>query len=170
MARIVKGGLHPRGEGDLFPIFRRDLEEAQGVEDVGGGIERKLLAPVMGLVEGMLRQDMGRIHHHDGGEVPGGRGRDDRPPKAILDEERKASAMIEVGMGQKNRRDLLRIEAEGLAVLVAHVVVSLKHPAVHEKLMASGTDLVAGARHAPGRSVKSDLHGFSLRVIFSGQV
>jgi hypothetical protein len=80
----------------------------------------------------LLLVQMRRVEQHQPRKVARGRGADDLTAKPALHQERNASAMVEMGMGQQQHVDIGGVEAEIVGVLLVQLPPALEHAAIHE--------------------------------------
>jgi hypothetical protein len=78
------------------------------------------------------------IEQHELDQLGRGGGQVDRPGVALLDHDRQVAAVVEVGVGDEEGVERLRIEAERDPVADGLVGAALEHPAVDEDLRPRG--------------------------------
>ena len=123
--RLGDVGVAAVGDGDHLP---------QRLVHVGVGVER--LDPRLGVVAGdvevggVLLLDLGAVGEHDAEQVAGRRGAVDRPGEPLADERRQVAAVVDVGVAEHDRVDLVRVEREVGVALPGLLAAALVQPAV----------------------------------------
>ena len=164
---IDEGGANARRNIDGLIVFGRAPEEVHAVEGVEHRIQGLDPLPVVmamgaglpaGLVLGLFFLQMGRIEHHQPGQLPGsGRG-DDLALEPPPGQQGDATTVIQMGMGQQQVVDLRRVETEGLGILLGQLPPTLEHAAVDEDALAVAFDEMAGAGDFVIGAVEGDFH------------
>ena len=85
---------------------------------------------------GVFLLQPGRIEHHQPRQLAGGAGGDDLAAEAALGEQRQPAAMVEMGVGEQHHVDRLRIEAEGLGVVLGELAAALEQAAIDQDALA----------------------------------
>ncbi len=129
---------------------REQRERRPGVghgEERDFGVGARTAFPGVSLfLEGrVLLLDMAGVEKNDPGHVGGGLGRHDAPGEAVPDEERQASAVVQVGVGQQAGVDVPGRHGKRLPVAVEEGPL-LVEPAIDEQPRAAGFEQGAGAR------------------------
>jgi len=75
---------------------------------------------------------VGRIHEQDLAQLRRGQSTEDPSPEAVSDQLRDPSAVVDVGVGEKEGRDLFRTKSPSLSVQRFHLLSALKKAAVNE--------------------------------------
>ena len=101
---------------------------------------------------------MGGVEHHQPRQLARRAGGDDLAAEAALVKQRDAPAMVEMGVGQQQRVDRRRVEAERRRVFVVEVAAALEEAAVDENALAAGLDEMARAGDVAIGAVEGDLH------------
>src|SRR4051812_3046483 len=130
----------PVGNSDHEILYRDRI--AQRVERLAFGRYPTLSLQI--LVVFLL--NVGGIGQHDGTEVSAGRGGVDRSVEALLDQERKPPAMVDVGVAQNHGVDPASVERELHVQSVAFRPVTLEQAAVEQDPGPGGFEQV----HRPG--------------------
>ena len=110
------------------------------------------------LALGELLVQVSRVEQHERRQLDGPGGRVDRARVAGLDEQRQATAMVEVRMGQHDRVELRRIEPERDPVPDRLVGAALEHPTIDQDLRSIGGDEELRAGDGGGPTEEVDLH------------
>ncbi len=122
------------------------LEEPHRLESVTPGEERARIgvAAVALLLReaGLFFLQGAGIFEHQAGERAGRLGAVDRAAVALCHEARQEAGVVEVGVGEDDRVDLLRPERERAPVALLELLVALEEAAVDEQ--ASVAELEAG--------------------------
>ena len=66
--------------------------------------------------------------------------------------------MIDVGVGQQDGSDGLRVESQATILMLGLLAATLKQPAIHQDVTAGDLDEMATASDRPRRAVKRELH------------
>ena len=66
--------------------------------------------------------------------------------------------MVEMGVGEQHHVDGLRVEAEGLAVVLGKLAAPLEHAAIDQDALACRFDQVTGAGDGAVGAVERDFH------------
>jgi len=121
------------------------LDEGQGPLGVLGGIEGNLVVGTAAafllmafFLEGrVFFLDLGGVHKDDRQEIGGGRSRQDRSRKSVADKPGDEAAVVEVGMGQKQKVYFIRRTGkdsnsfpEGAFLVKAAIHENVQSPAV----------------------------------------
>src|SRR5258708_25452274 len=85
-----------------------------------------------GLALGELLMELARIEQDQGGQLDRSGRRVNGPPIPLLDEERKQSAVVEMGVGQEHRIQAGRIERERNPVANGFIWAALEHAAIDQ--------------------------------------
>ena len=86
--------------------------------------------------------DHRRVHEHGGAQVASGAGHVDGAGKAVFDQHRQSSAVIDVGVRQDNGVDLARIETQVLVLLNRFAAAPLHQAAIQEDRSVFGAHQV----------------------------
>ena len=122
---------------------------------VGCGVQR--LDPRLGVVAGDVQVgrvfllNLGRVGEHDPEQVAGRRGAVDRPVETLADERRQVAAVVDVGVAEDDRVDLVRVEREVAVPLPGFLAAALVQPAVEQDLVVADFEQVHGPGDAAGR-------------------
>ena len=98
------------------------------------------------------------VEQHDLDELRGCAGQVDRSIEAVAHDDRQQAAVIEVGVGDEDRVEVLRLEAERDAVPDHLVGAALEHPAVDEDPGARGRQQEARSRDGRRAAEEGELH------------
>lgn len=131
-----------------------------GGQGVGFGIERlerflpgAVAAAVAAFGIGFL--DAPGISQHRAQQVGSRGGAPDPPFESLRDQARQQAGMVDMGVGQDHRVDLLRIEGKVLAIQGFQAARSLEQAAIDQHPRAAQRELHARTCHGPRRSVES---------------
>jgi len=102
----------------------------------GDGVGVTLLPARLAL--GELLVELARVEEDEAGQLDRPGGGVDGASVAVLDEEREEAAMVEMGVGQQDGVELLRVVRERDPVADRFVGAALEHPAVDEDLRPFG--------------------------------
>ena len=163
MPRLDGADGDPGSHARRFVAAKRLVEGLQPfhvrllVERIQQGLSHSLPAAVLPLDVRPLQ--VGRVSQDQVGEVDRGRRRVNRPGVARLGEERQPAGMVEVGVGQHDRVELLEGAFLRDTVIVFNVACALEQSQVHQAVGIAGLHQVRGPRDlAAPRTVHRDLH------------
>ena len=161
MAGVAKADLEAGVDFKDFvlPDRREEREAPFGVLD---RVERGLAGPAPPAVSsalplGFRLLHVRRVEQQDLSQFHGRSACVDFAPEAVADEFGKSSAVVDVGVGEKDGGNLRRIEAPWAAVLKLHFASALEQAAV-DQVFLSVIEQKTRAGDTPGRSQASDLH------------
>jgi hypothetical protein len=137
MSGVVKGRGHPWGDFEQVAVSRA-LESSNHLADVIGivkGSDASLSLPLFPLIDvaAVTDLDMSRIFQHEFRQVGGGSGEVHFPGKTVFLEHRQGAGMVDVGMGQQDGTDRMRIEAQVLVLAKRLLSAPLKEPAIQQQ-------------------------------------
>jgi hypothetical protein len=118
------------------------------------GIRLTVAPAVMGVMLGKSR----RIFQKYLAEFDGSVMSVDRASKPPADKQRQASGMIDMAVAEDDGVYFLRFEGKWLAVEGFRFTAALHKAAVEKNRVSPCPENMAGAGHAPGRSVKFNFH------------
>ena len=156
MSGVVEGGANPLGQFHRLAVRHMASKTLETVEHIQRGVQRLHLG---GAAVSLPRQfalavlrllllQAGGVEQHQSRQLERWRGADDLTLETALDQQRNASAVVEMGVGQQQVVDAGGIEAEGGRVLFIEFPPALVHAAVDENPLAGAFDHVAGAGDA----------------------
>ena len=138
MARVSKARLDPRLYLQyIIPLHRVEIFEA-GLR-IFRCIERCDPSPALPLILPALPfrihfLDVSRIQKHDLAQFRGGRRGDNPALESVMNQLGNLSAVVDMGVGQKQGVDALWIKSPGIPVSTFHLFSALKKTAVHKDL------------------------------------
>src|SRR5690606_27240084 len=109
---------------------------------------------------GILFLDMCRIHQHYLQQVAGGIGSIDRAAVAFGNQARQQTAMVDMGMGDNDSRQVLGIEGERTAVAVFVTIIVMVSALLHtafeqDQFFVVSLYQITGTGHLPGCAQKT---------------
>ena len=119
-----------------------------------------LLAPDLALRELLL--ELARVEQDEGRQLDRALRRPDRSREAGLDDVRDQAAVVEVGMGQQDRVDRLRVVGQRNPVADRLVRAALEHPAIDQDRGPVGGQQILRTGHGRGRPEELEVHPRSL--------
>jgi hypothetical protein len=117
-----------------------------------------VLALPAGLALGEFLLEPPRIKQDQLGELAGPVRRDDRPPEALVDDVRDEPAVVEVSVGEEDRVEGGRVEAERDAVADGLARAALEHAAVDEDACTLRDEQELGSGNCGRTPEKVNLH------------
>ena len=145
---------HASRDVDLLAVgHRHDLLER--LLHVGVRVER--LHPRLGVVAGdvevrrVLFLDLGGVGEHHAQQVARRRRAVDRPVEPLADERRQVAAVVDVGVAEDDRVDLVRVKREVAVALPGFLAAALVQPAVEQDLVVADFEQVHRPGDAAGR-------------------
>ena len=159
VAGIVERKVHAVGDLDRVAVGDRleEIGRLPRILDGVGGFELSLL-PSIDLLDVPLL-DVGGVLEHHGGQVGGGGRGEDRAVIPGADEGGQGTGVVDVGMGEDDGVDVLRLEPQVPVSTEAFLAPALEEAAVEKDPGTADLDDVAAPGHAAGRAVKGELHG-----------
>ena len=150
-----------QGRKGLF--IGADLEQGDRLVHILPGVQRHRaqVPPAKILLAFPLRLhllNVGAVLEHDLQQVPRGRGRVDLSAETLLDHAGKQSGVIDVGVGDQEKIDLVGAVDIHVPVPFFDLRVALVHAAVHGEAVAAGFQDEARSRDRPRRAHKLDFH------------
>ena len=154
-------------EADLYTLAQlEDLSVLLGIEELEGllrvcqGVEGLYLLPagplsLLVLPLGIALLNMSGVSEHDGQQLGGEPGGIDGPGKALLDQQRNAAGVVDMGVGDQNIVDVAGGKIQGVVIVL---VPALLETAVDQDLPAVDFQTVAAAGDRVGRAKKRKLH------------
>ena len=103
--------------------------------------------------------DMPRIAQHDVGQVRRRRGGEDRTFIALFDQVGQIAAMIQMGVGEDDRVEVVRRKGEIPIPLLALSPAPLEQAAVQQDCLSVDAEQMLRSGHGLGGPVKGKLHG-----------
>ena len=117
---------------------RRRSEHSAHLLDVGLGVERQgrpVLAPAIGVgVQRLLFEQVGAVGEDDLGQPRRRFGGIDRAGPSVPGQHREVPGVVQVGVGQDDRVEVVEVEWHRSPVAAAQTRQSLEHPAVDQQL------------------------------------
>ena len=98
----------------------------------------------------VLLLDLGRVGEHDAQQVARRRRAVDRPGEPLADERRQVAAVVDVGVAEDDRVDLVGVEREVAVALPGLLAAALVQAAVEQDLVVADFEQV----HRPGDAAR----------------
>jgi len=145
----------PRRDGVRAPVGQADdLAEQPGdvvlvVERLDGLHVQALALDQLADVPGVRLLNHGRVEQHGRAQIPRGRRRVDRPPVAVLVEQRQQARVVDVRVREHDRRQLVDGDLHRAVALVGFTPPALEHAAVEQDRRLGRAQHVLRPGHAP---------------------
>jgi len=107
-----------------------------------------------GVIPSLFLLQVSGVEHHQPGQFARGGGGDDLPAKTALDQQRQATAVIEMGVGQEQEIDGGGFETERFRILLLEFASSLVEAAIDEYAATGALDEMTGAGDTAVRAME----------------
>ena len=138
------------------------LELLEAVQGIQPGVQRQrraVAAEFVAVQEGcVFFLQVAAVGQQDGAQVAGAPRGMDVAVVAVAGEQGQVAAVVQVGVGENHRIDLVGRQGQWLPVAKAQLLVALEQPAIHQHAFAVVAHQVLRPGHGAGSAQKGDAH------------